>query len=67
MWDVEEELKAPVYMRGEWYLTPNGDEGTRVKLTIVLDPRHWPASERLFSPERMANALLDLEKVAVKR
>ena len=67
IWYAEGEHKAPVYMRGEWYLTPNGDEGTRVKLTIVLDPRHWPASERLFSPERMANALLDLEKVAVKR
>jgi hypothetical protein len=67
IWYAEEEHKAPVYMRGEWYLTPNGDEGTRVKLTIVLNPQHWPASDRLFSSERMANALLDLEKAAVKR
>ena len=66
LWSPEEELKAPVYMRGEWYLAANADGGTRVRLTIVIDPRHWPGSERLFSSERMANALLDLERAAMK-
>jgi hypothetical protein len=66
-WDVEQELKAPVYMRGEWYLGANNDGTTRVKLTIVIDPRHWPGSERLFSAQRMADALVELEKAAAKR
>jgi hypothetical protein len=30
----------------------------------VIDPRHWP--EGLFSAERMANAVRDLEKAALK-
>src|SRR5688572_25956067 len=34
-WDVEQALKAPVYMRGEWYLGPDNEGTTRVKLTIV--------------------------------
>lgn len=63
-WDVEQEMKAPVYMRGEWHLTAQGDGSTMLKLTLVIDPRHWPRSERLFSAERMANSLLRLEKAA---
>ena len=64
-WDVEQEFKAPVYMRGEWYLgAPEIDGSTHVKLTIVIDPRHWPRPERLFSEEKMANSILRLEKAA---
>lgn len=64
-WDVEQEFKAPVYMRGEWHLGVDAGEATLVKLTIVLDPRHWPGSERLFSADRMVDALLGLEKAAL--
>ena len=63
-WDVEGDTRAPAYMRGRWDLTPNTDGTTRVKLTLVIDPRHWP--EGLFSAERMANAVRDLEKAALK-
>ena len=65
-WAVEQEMKAPVYMRGEWHLAPDNNGTTRIKLTVVIDPRHWPGSERLFSAQRMAQALVELERTAAK-
>jgi hypothetical protein len=65
-WQVEKDVKAPVYMRGAWFLDTTDNGATRVRLTLVIDPRHWPGSENLFSAERLANALLDLEKAAGK-
>lgn len=66
-WDPEGGNKATVYMRGGWRLEslPNG---TRVRLDLYIDPKHWPAdaAEGMFSAERLANAVLDLEKAALK-
>jgi hypothetical protein len=53
-------------MRGAWFLDTTDNGATRVRLTLVIDPRHWPGSESLFSAERLANALRDLEKAAGK-
>jgi hypothetical protein len=63
-WKVEKDAKAPVYMRGQWFLDTTDSGTTRVRLTLVIDPRHWPGSEDLFSAERLANSLRDLEKAA---
>lgn len=65
-WQVEKDVKAPVYMRGQWFLDTTDNGSKRVKLTLVIDPRHWPGSETLFSAERLANALHALEKAALK-
>ena len=65
-WQVEKDVKSPVYMRGQWFLDTTDNGTTRVRLTLVIDPRHWPGSENLFSAERLANALRELERAAGK-
>ena len=65
-WQVEKDVKAPAYMRGQWFLDTTDSGTTRVRLTLVIDPRHWPGSENLFSSERLASALRDFEKAAGK-
>src|SRR5688572_26215381 len=63
-WQVEKDVKAPVYMRGQWYLDATDSGTTRVRLTLVIDPRHWPGSESLFSAERLASSLREFERAA---
>ena len=43
-------------------------DGTRVTLRIFINPKHWPGTvaEGIFSSERMAQAVLGLEKAALK-
>ena len=67
LWSVEGDMKAPVYIRGRWDLHPYPD-GTRVTLKLTIDPKHWPsdAADGVFSAQRMAQAVLDLEQAALK-
>lgn len=62
-WTAEGGNKAPVYFRGSWKLEPHHD-GTRITMTLLIDPRHWPddVAEGVFSAQRMAQAMLALEK-----
>lgn len=64
-WIVEGGDEAPVYVRGWWRITPHHD-GARIKLELVVDPRHWSGdvTEGDLSAERMAQAVLGLEKAA---
>lgn len=64
-WDPEGGNNAKVYLRGGWKLDSVA-RGTRVTLDLHIDPRHWPpdASDEMFSAERLAQAILDLEKAA---
>lgn len=66
-WSVEDGNKAPVYIRGWWNLRPHHD-GTRVTMTVVLDPKQWSggAVEGAFSAEWMAQALFDLDTAALE-
>ena len=67
LWEVESGTKAPVYFRGSWRLKPYSD-GTRITLHLVLNRRQWPGdvAEGMFSAQRMANAVLELERAALK-
>lgn len=66
-WNVEDGNKAPVYLRGSMTLRPHHD-GTRVTLVLFIDPKQWPgdAAEEMFSAQHMAQAVLGLDKVALK-
>lgn len=67
-WDPEGGNKAPIYLRGGWKVdTVPG--GSRVTLDLFIDPQHWPAdaADGMFSAERLANAVFDLEKAALKK
>lgn len=59
LWDPEGANKAPVYLRGSWRLERVSGTATRVKLRLVLDPRHFPEdfTENMFSPERLGQAV----------
>lgn len=63
VWEVERGDKAPVYLRGSWRLKPYPD-GTRVTLVLFFDSRQWPVNpaDGVFSPQRMAEAVLGLAK-----
>lgn len=63
-WNVEKDVDAPVYMRGSWTLKTNPDGTTRVNLTLVFNPRHWPRSESMFAATRLAKSLDNLERAA---
>ena len=67
-WDAEGGNYAPVYFRGSWRLEPHQDGSTRVTLLIVMIHNHWggDVSQGIFSAERMAEAVLGLEKAARK-
>lgn len=67
VWVAEGGNKAPVYFRGSWRLAPYPD-GTRITLLLVVILNQWPgdAAEGSFSAERMAQAVLSLEKAALK-
>lgn len=67
LWEVEGGDKAPVYFRGSWRLKPYSD-GTRVTLHLVFNRKQWPGdvTEGMLSAERMAEAVLGLEKAALK-
>lgn len=66
-WIVEGGNKAPIYFRGSWKLQPHHD-GTRVTMELVIDPKQWPGdvAEGIFSAQRMAQAVLGLEKAALE-
>ena len=56
------------FVSGSWKINPYPD-GTRITLRIVFDPRPWPkggVGEQVFSEERAAEAVLALEKAALK-
>ena len=63
-WIVEKDLEAPVYMRGAWNLKSNPDGTTRLNLTLVFNPRHWPRSESMFAATRLAKSLDNFERAA---
>jgi hypothetical protein len=67
-WNAEGGNKAPVYFRGSWRLEPHTDGSTRISLLLVLIRDQWPGdgAEGVLSVERMAQAVLDLEKAARK-
>ncbi len=67
-WEVEGSNKAPVYLRGSWRLEPHQDGSTRVTLLLLIDTKQWPGNitEGIFSAERIAEAVLGLEKAARK-
>jgi len=66
MWDAEESKASPVHFRGSWKLEPHEDGSTRITLLFHLDIKQWPgdSARRIFSEERLAKAVLDLEKAA---
>jgi hypothetical protein len=65
-WDAEGGPRAIPYARGSWVLKPYTD-GTRITLRLVFDPRPWPKGVgEVFSPERAAEAVLGLEKTALR-
>lgn len=66
-WNAEGANKAPVYFRGSWKLEPHQDGSTRVTLLLLVIPNQWPGdvTEESFSAERMARAVLALEKAAL--
>lgn len=66
MWDAEESKASPVHFRGSWKLKPHEDGSTRITLLVHLDIKQWPgdSARRIFSEERLAKAVLDLEKAA---
>jgi hypothetical protein len=68
LWSAEGAIKAPVYFRGSWRLQPHEDGSTRVTLLLVIIRSQWPgdAAEGMFSAERLAQAVIDLEKAALK-
>lgn len=65
-WNVEGGNKAPVYFRGSWELHTHQDGSTRVTLILLIIPKEWPddATERIFSAERMAQAVMGFEAAA---
>jgi hypothetical protein len=67
-WDAEGANKAPVYFRGSWRLQPHEDGSTRVTLLLVIIRGQWPGDVAggFFSAERLAHAVLELEKAALK-
>jgi hypothetical protein len=67
LWEVEGGNKAPLYLRGAWRLMPCPD-GTRITLHIVFNRRQWPgdAASEIFSAKHLAQAVLNLEKAALK-
>ena len=66
-WSVEQDLDAPVYMRGAWILQPTREGTTRVSLTLVINPRHWPRRESMFSATRLAKSLDTFQLAAGKK
>jgi hypothetical protein len=66
-WNAEGASKAPVYFRGSWRLRPHQDGSTRITLLLVIIPGQWPGdvAREAFAPERMAQAVLDLERAAL--
>jgi hypothetical protein len=67
LWEVEGGLKARAYARGSWVIKPYPD-GTRITLKLVFDPRPSPkgVGTEIFSPERASEAVLGLEKAALR-
>lgn len=57
-----------IMFRGYWNLSQHHD-GTRVTLHFIIKKRQWPGDmgERLHAPERIAEALLGLEKAALTK
>jgi hypothetical protein len=66
-WTAEHDVEAPIYMKGSWNLEPNADGTTRLNLTLVVNPRHWPRYERLFPASAMAKSLDVLQTAAGKK
>jgi len=66
-WDAEGGTYAPVYFRGSWRLQPHADGSTRVTLLLILTHNQWPGdvTQGIISAERMAEAVLGLEKAAL--
>ena len=64
LWSAEGGIKAPIYFRGSWRLQPHEDGSTRVTLLLVIIRSQWP--EGMASAERLAQAVLDLEKAALE-
>jgi hypothetical protein len=58
---------APIMFWGWWNLSQHYD-GTRISLYLVIDKGQWPEAmgERLYAPERIAEAVLGLENAALK-
>lgn len=67
-WEAAGGTYAPIYFRGSWRLQPHEDGSTRVTLLVVMTHDQWPGdvARGMFSPERMAEAVLGLEKTARK-
>jgi hypothetical protein len=67
VWVSEKDVEAPVYMKGAWTLHPAPEGKTRMTLTLVLNPRHWPRYERIFNATRMARSLDAFQLAAGKK
>lgn len=63
-WQAEETRESPVHFRGSWTLKAHEDGSTRITLVFYIDVKQWPgdSARRIFSAERIAQAVLDLEK-----
>jgi hypothetical protein len=61
----EDAPESRTSLRGSWGLKPNSDGSTRITLILHFDAARWPATdEGAFSPERVAEAVLALDRAA---
>lgn len=65
-WQAEEGPASPVHFRGSWTVRPHRDGSSRITLVFYLDLKQWPGgyAQRHFAAERLAQAVLALEKSA---
>ncbi len=65
-WQAEEGPASPVHFRGSWTIRPHRDGSSRITLVFYLDVKQWPGdyAKRNFAAERIAQAVLALEKSA---
>ena len=66
-WVSEKDVEAPVYLRGAWTLEPAPEGKTRMTLTLVLNPRHWPRYDHYFNATRLARSLDAFQLAAGKK